>query len=371
MPDATGTIPIWCDLSHLGDATADRLTHVLQTPASGVLLNADQVPSTPLPDRVRTAVLAREPGQLEHLDPQRPLTVVTTQAGMLGTLPDAWRSGLWIEVVDAASMDAAVAALGQVDLLVVSFSAETNIPLELIIAEAQSRRTTVVKRVHSIEDALVTRGVLQHGPEAMLLPLDTAADVVALGDAFAASSVEHVDLVDAEVTAVRSIGMGARGCVDAATLFDADEGMLVGSTSSGGLLVCAEVHYLPYMNLRPFRVNAGAVHSYIWTPGGRTAYVTDLCAGESVLAVNTSGRARPVLVGRVKNEVRPLRMIECRVGDATINTILQDDWHVRLFDADGKVRNCTTIAPGDRMLALPATPGRHVGIAVSETIVEV
>lgn len=371
MSDATATVPIWCDLSHLGGATADRLTHVLQTPASGVLLSADQVHSTPLPDRIRTTVLVREAAELEHLDPQRPLTVVSREPGLLRQLPAAWQSGLWVEVVDSDTMNAAVGALGQVDVLVVSFSAETNIPLELIIAEAQSRRTTVVKRVLSVEDALVSRGVLQHGPDAMLLPLDTAADVVALGEAFAASAVEQVDLAEAEVTAVRSIGMGVRGCVDAAALFDADEGMLVGSTSSGGLLVCAEVHYLPYMNLRPFRVNAGAVHSYIWTPGGRTSYVTDLCAGESVLAVNTSGRARPVLVGRVKNELRPLRLIECRVGEATVNTILQDDWHVRLFDADGRVRNCTTVAPGDRMLAMPARPGRHVGIAVSETIVEV
>lgn len=371
MSEATTTIPIWCDLSHLGETTADRLTHVLQTPASGVLLSADHVPSTALPDRVRTAVLVSDAAELERLDPERRLTVIATEPGILGQLPSAWESGLWIEVVDADTMNAAVAALGRVDLLVVSFSAETNIPLELIIAEAQSQRTTVVKRVSSIADALVTRGVLQHGPEAMLLRLDTPADVVALGNAFAASATEQVELVDAEVTAVRSIGMGVRGCVDAATLFEPDEGMLVGSTSSGGLLVCAEVHYLPYMNLRPFRVNAGAVHSYIWTPGGRTSYVTDLCAGESVLAVNTSGRARPVLVGRVKNELRPLRLIECRVGEAVINTIVQDDWHVRLFDADGKVRNCTAIAPGDRMMALPARPGRHVGIAVTETIVEV
>jgi 3-amino-4-hydroxybenzoic acid synthase len=54
-----------------------------------------------------------------------------------------------------------------------------------------------------------------------------------------------------------------------------------------------------------------------------------------------------------------------------INTIVQDDWHVRLFDAEGKVRNATEIVPGDHMLALPATPGRHVGIPVSESIVEV
>ncbi|MFD7068327.1 3-dehydroquinate synthase II [Streptomyces sp. NPDC059913] len=371
MSSSTGTIPIWCDLSHLGESTADRLTQVLHTPAEGVLLSPSQVPSAALPERVRTAVLVEDAGQMEGLDPKRPLTVVSTDLTALVNLPEAWRRGLWIEVDDADSMNAAVAALGLVDVLVISFSDETNIPLELIIAEAQSSRTTVVKRVWSLNDALVTRGVLQHGPEAMLLRVDTPGDVASLGNAFAAFNTEQVDLVAAEVTDVRSIGMGVRGCVDTADLFQEDEGMLVGSTSSGGLLVCAEVHYLPYMNLRPFRVNAGASHSYVWTPRGRTSYITDLRAGEPALAVSTSGRARPVVVGRVKSEMRPLRLIECRVGNATINTIVQDDWHVRLFDAEGKVRNCTTIRPGDRMMAVAANPGRHVGIAVSETIVEV
>ncbi|WP_327305689.1 3-dehydroquinate synthase II [Streptomyces sp. NBC_01298] len=371
MSNAGGAIPIWCDLSHLGESTHDRLTHVLQTPAEGVLLSPGQVPSAMLPERVRTAVLVQNPAELEGLDAQLPLTVISRDLDALGQLPAAWQRGLWIEVEDADSMNAAVAALGLVDVLVVSFSAETNIPLELIIAEAQHHKTTVVKRVRSLGDALVTRGVLQHGPEAMLLRVDSPGDVAALGNAFAAFHAEQVDLVAAEVTDVRSIGMGVRGCVDTADLFDPDEGMLVGSTSSGGLLVCAEVHYLPYMNLRPFRVNAGASHSYLWTPAGRTAYITDLRAGEPVLAVNTSGRARPVVVGRVKSEIRPLRLIECRIGDSTINTIVQDDWHVRLFDADGKVRNCTTIMPGDRMMAVAAKPGRHVGISVSETIVEV
>ncbi|MFG2611569.1 3-dehydroquinate synthase II [Streptomyces anulatus] len=371
MSDARSTVPLWCDLSHLGEAAHDRLTHVLQTPAEGVLLSSGQVPETPLPDRVRTAVLVRDAAELEKLDPKRPLTVIVHDAALLGRLPAAWRRGLWIEVDDGESMHAAVAALGQVDVLVVSFSDETNIPLELVIAEAQHHTTTVIKRVRSIGDALVTRGVLQHGPEAMLLRVDTPADVAALGNAFAAFATERVDLVAAEVTQVRSIGMGVRGCVDTADLLAPDEGMLVGSTSSGGLLVCAEVHYLPYMNLRPFRVNAGAAHSYVWAPGGRTAYITDLAAGEPVLVVNTSGGARPAVVGRIKSEIRPLRLIECRVGDAFINTIVQDDWHVRLFDADGKVRNSTTILPGDRMMAVAAKPGRHVGIAVSETIVEV
>jgi 3-amino-4-hydroxybenzoic acid synthase len=61
--------------------------------------------------------------------------------------------------------------------------------------------------------------------------------------------------------------------------------------SSGGILVCAEVPFLPYMNLRPFRVDADGIHMYAWAPNGRTLYLGDLGAGQTVLAVHTCGRA--------------------------------------------------------------------------------
>ena len=46
--------------------------------------------------------------------------------------------------------------------------------------------------------------------------------------------------------------------------------MLIGSTSQGGILACPEVFFLPYMELRPFRVNAGGVHSYVYAMNDRT-----------------------------------------------------------------------------------------------------
>ena len=185
----------------------------------------------------------------------------------------------------------------------------------------------------------------------MLFPLEGVQEVARLNEYLSSASRTQLELTEATVTRVEHAGMGYRGCVDTASLFAQDEGMLVGSTSAGGILVCAEVHYLPYMNLRPFRVNAGAVHSYVWTPEGRTAYITDLEVGTQVLAVNTAGVARPVLVGRVKTEVRPLRLIVADAGGTRINVLLQDDWHVRIFDANGDVRNCSTVEPGDKLLS--------------------
>ena len=366
--------PVWCDLTHLDDGWPALLAAVQQAPVSGVLLRTDQLPATALTDRIRTVVRVEDVAELDSLDPARALTVLVAAPDLLAAVHAAgdgrWQAGLSVAVDDAEGLRSAVEALAHADVVVVSFADETNIPLELIVAEAQAGSTTVVKAVRSVQDALVARGVLERGPDAALLRVSSPEEVTTVARALITSQDEQLELVGAEVTRVGSIGTGMRGCVDTAALFRPDEGIVVGSTSWGGLLVCAEVHHLPYMNLRPFRVNAGAVHSYVWAPRNRTQYVTDLAAGGSVLAVATDGRARPVLVGRVKTEMRPLRLIECRLGDHRINTIVQDDWHVRLFDADGAVRNSTDIRPGDRMLAMPAAPGRHVGIAVSEQIEE-
>ena len=127
--------------------------------------------------------------------------------------------------------------------------------------------------------------------------------------------------------------------------------MLIGSTSEGGILVSSETHFLPYMELRPFRVNAGAVHSYVWAPDGMTAYLTELKAGSRLLCVDTEGNTREVSVGRVKTELRPLLKIEVEAEGVNINVIVQDDWHIRILGGNGEPRNASTLKPGDELLA--------------------
>ena len=79
----------------------------------------------------------------------------------------------------------------------------------------------------------------------------------------------------------------------------AEEGMIIGSTGWGGIFVCSETHYLPHMNLREFRCNAGGVHSYVWGPSNIAVYLSELRAGSRVLAVDTQGRTRVVTVGLI------------------------------------------------------------------------
>lgn len=61
-----------------------------------------------------------------------------------------------------------------------------------------------------------------------------------------------------------------------------------------------------YINSRPFRVNAGAVHAYVQAPNGKTAYLSELRSGSEVLVADAAGRTRTAVVGRCKVEVRPM-----------------------------------------------------------------
>src|SRR6185369_6223687 len=129
----------------------------------------------------------------------------------------------------------------------------------------------------------------------------------------------------------------------------------------------SETHPLPYMPTRPFRVNAGAVMSYTLAGPDRTRYLSELRAGDRVLAVDVKGHSRRVTVGRVKVESRPLLSIEATAPDGRrVNLIVQNDWHVRLLGPGGAVLNSTDLVSGDRVLGYLPERDRHVGYPIDE-----
>lgn len=260
------------------------------------------------------------------------------------------------------------------DYLMVRFRDPTNIPLELLIATLQGTRTSLVKEISGaadVDDAIVTLGVMEVGADGVAFSPrshEVLADFLSR-----LRRLERAAIALGVATVVRCapIGMGVRSCIDTTTLFSETEGLLVGSTSQGALLCCPEVFFLPYMELRPFRVNAGAVHSYVYSFGDRTDYMTELRAGSPVMVVDRTGVTRRASVGRMKTEVRPLRLIEAELeGGERINVILQDDWHVRIYSDDARPLNITELRAGDKVLGHLANPGRHVGIKVDERIIE-
>jgi 3-dehydroquinate synthase II/3-amino-4-hydroxybenzoic acid synthase len=260
------------------------------------------------------------------------------------------------------------------DYLTILFKDPTNIPLELVIASLQKTNTILMKNItdsSDVDDAIVTLGVMEYGAEGVIFSPTNHEILDNFVNRLANKQHPELPLQVGTVKATYPVGMGYRACIDTGTLFDDDEGILVGSTSGGGILCCPEVYFLPYMELRPFRVNAGAVHSYVYNVNDRTDYMSELKAGSSVMLVNSKGRVRTAPVGRMKIEQRPLRLIEVVFpGGEEINVIMQDDWHVRIFSGDGKPLNISHLQPGDKVMGYTTESGRHVGIKIDESIIE-
>ena len=260
------------------------------------------------------------------------------------------------------------------DYLLIGFPDPTNIPLELVIAKLQNKTTRVVKSIADdadYEDAQVVFGVMEVGADGIAFSPKDVADLSRMSDFFKSAEHDKLTIQSGRIVTNKPIGMGYRSCIDLVTLFEADEGMLVGSTSQGGVFCCPEVFYLPYMELRPFRVNAGGIHSYVYNTNDTTHYMSELKAGMPMMVVNHRGEVRTAAIGRVKTEIRPLRMLEVEFEQGErVNIIMQDDWHVRIFYADGSPANITELQIGDAVLGYVAQPGRHVGVKVDEHIIE-
>ncbi|MCS7132874.1 MAG: 3-dehydroquinate synthase II, partial [Aigarchaeota archaeon] len=121
---------------------------------------------------------------------------------------------------------------------------------------------------------------------------------------------------------------------------------------------------------RPFRVNAGAIHSYILMPNGSTKYLSEVRSGDRVLVASRDG-ARATAVGRVKIERRPLKLIRLKAGSIEGSITLQDAETIALLQPDGSPIPVTSIKPGDRILAhIPEHKARHFGRSVDEFIIE-
>ncbi|WP_326686796.1 MULTISPECIES: 3-dehydroquinate synthase II [unclassified Streptomyces] len=278
--------------------------------------------------------------------------------------------GRFVEIVDAPTLEEACDAARTESWSVLLFRDPTKIPLEIVIAAAARSTGSLVTIAQDVEEAEIIFGVLEHGSDGVMMAPARVGDAAKL-KAAAQSEVPDLNLTELEVVKTEHIGMGERACVDTCTHFREDEGILVGSTSKGMVLCVSETHPLPYMPTRPFRVNAGAIHSYTLSKDERTNYLSELQAGSKVMAVDIKGGTRMVTVGRVKIESRPLISVDAVApGGQRVNLILQDDWHVRVLGPGGSVLNSTELKPGDRVLGYLPSEDRHVGYPIDEFCIE-
>jgi len=290
----------------------------------------------------------------------------------LTTLRRGNASGAFVRIFDADYEAMAEAAAEVADYTIVVAEDWQIIPLENLIARI-GEETTLVAGVTSAEEAETAFETLELGADAVLLDADSPDEIRRTVEVREATERESLELQWAEVTAVERTGLADRVCVDTGSLMEHDEGMLVGSMSRGLFFVHAETADSPYVASRPFRVNAGAVHAYVRTPGGGTAYLAELQSGDEVQVVDTDGNTREAVVGRVKIEKRPMFRVEARVeteeGEDRIETLLQNAETIKVATREGRTA-VTDLEAGDEVLVYHEPVARHFGEAVEESIIE-
>jgi 3-dehydroquinate synthase II len=282
-------------------------------------------------------------------------------------------SGAFVRIYDEDYEAFAEAAARGAAYTIVAAEDWQIIPLENLIARVGDE-TTLVAGVDSAQAAATAFETLELGVDAVLLDTDDPGvirDTVAVRDR---SDRESLDLHTAEVVEVEETGMADRVCIDTGSLLDDDEGMLVGSMSRGLFFVHAETAESPYVASRPFRVNAGAVHAYVRLPGGETKYLAELGSGDTVQVVDTRGRTRDAIVGRVKIEKRPMFRVEAEVEGEDgavdrVETLLQNAETVKVATSEGR-KAVTDLEAGDEVLLYYEAGGRHFGEKVDESIIE-
>lgn len=239
------------------------------------------------------------------------------------------------------------------------------IPVENLLA--RSDRVTV--EVASLDEARLAAGILERGVATVVVLPQAVTELKAIVNELKLSQ-GRVDLSPAVVTAVRAVGLGHRVCVDTMSLLRTGQGMLVGNSSAFTFLVNAETEHNEYVAARPFRINAGAVHAYAVMPGDRTTYLEELRSGSEVLIVGADGATTVATVGRLKVEVRPMLLVEARVGDTVGAVFLQNAETIRLVRPDGTPVSVVALQEGDEILCRTDVAGRHFGMRITEDIRE-
>jgi 3-dehydroquinate synthase II len=322
-----------------------------------------------VPYRKEIAIAALESGAEALVLPDGQSTAVRQFGKILTVEPSGnLKPGIDVEFIDIAGKadEDRAASVPANRILVLKMLDWTIIPIENLLAR---RGKNILVQVANSEQARLMVEILERGVDGVVLDTSDVNEIKKTAEIVQGVS-EKIPLVEATVTVVRQLGMGDRSCLDTCTQMTLGEGMLVGNTASGFFLVHSESIDNPYVASRPFRVNAGAVHAYTLTPGGKTKYLADLKAGDEVMLVDYQGRTQMAYLGRNKIERRPMMLIEAEADGMPISLVLQNAETIRLVNPQGKAISVTSLKPADKVLAHVEKSGRHFGMKVEESLIE-
>ena len=239
------------------------------------------------------------------------------------------------------------------------------IPLENLL----SRTKNLFVEIGELQDGRTALSILEKGVDGVVVNNPDPNAVRHIIRMLKQES-EKFELIPAKIKRIVPLGLGDRVCVDTCSSMIVGEGMLVGNSSQALFLVHSESVENPFVNTRPFRVNAGPVHSYIRLADGQTKYLSEIQSGDRVLIVNFEGKSYPAVVGRAKVEKRPLALVEAEERGQSLSVILQNAETIRLTQLDGKGVSLVDLKEGSEVLVYREGSARHFGVKIDETIIE-
>ena len=286
--------------------------------------------------------------------------------------------GRRVDVSTSEGQSKARAMAGSIEWILLDLGEWKMIPIENVIASCDGGPTKVAARISSAEQVLGAAFALDIGVDALLVTEDilpTALIAKSQRGEREQSEMEEVKSEGFELSTLRIIevkegGVGDRICVDLTSMLDLGEGMIVGSSSNSMVLVHGETVESEFVPTRPFRVNAGAAHTYILMADGGTKYLSELKMGDQVMVSNSEGKSRTATVGRVKIERRPFILFKWRDENHNeAGALLQQAETVRLVTESGLI-SITDLSPDMKIIGWSGGAGRHLGIEITADVTE-
>jgi 3-dehydroquinate synthase II len=258
-----------------------------------------------------------------------------------------------------------ILALSQTKKVIVQCENWKIIPLENLL----SKTNNLFVMIHDLKEGQTALGILEKGVDGIVIDHSDPNVVREMIHSLKQGN-EKIELITAKIKRIEPLSIGDRVCVDTCSSMMLGEGMLVGNSSQALFLVHSESVENPFVNTRPFRVNAGPVHAYIRLANGETKYLSEIKSGDQVLVVNFDGTSYPAVVGRAKVERRPLVLVEAEANGQILSVILQNAETIRLTAPSGKAISLVDLKEGSEVLVYREEAGRHFGVKVDETITE-
>lgn len=296
--------------------------------------------------------------------------------------------GGYFVVADETSQNRSKAAIGSADWLLIECETWSMIPLENLIAARQGSATKIAAIITTPQQAQGAGFALEQGVDALLVAnskelIEAALVTKSQRLEVESNAVHHerrkpepMELEFFSIQSAEDGGVGDRYCLDFTSLLHDGEGVLVGSSSSQMLLIHSETIPSSFVPTRPFRVNAGAPHSYILMADGNTKYMSELSSGDEVLILSETGGSRSATLGRIKIEQRP--MLKINFHRMNHNMQKPNEGHVFMQQAEtvrlvgqNKTRHSVTELPRHTIvIGWLGRKGRHVGTAIESSVEE-